>query len=474
MVHFGGAAVRRTVANPVRGGTQPTPEAAGAGSWICAIGRPYRILMAVELVPDLDRFGKEARAWLEANAELLPEASVGDEHAEPVWGEGSDSVAVFHHLTDEEERARLEATRAWQRRKFDAGYAMINWPEALGGRGLPTSYLRAYNSEEAAFVIPSAGELPPTSMGLIAPTIATCGTSEQAERFVRPLMRMDELGCQLFSEPSAGSDLASVTTRAGRDGDEWVLNGQKVWTSGARFADWGLAITRTDPNVPKHQGLTAFLVPLGAPGVEIRPIRQMSGGTSFNEVFLADVRLPDELRLGAVGDGWRVAVTCLGYERDHSGGGSGGQVGGRYPQVLALARHLGRTDEPLVRQSLADVYIHDGVARLTNRRAAARLKAGETPGPEASLGKLMWTANLTRVSDAVSLLLGPRLLADTGEWGTYAWGEHVLGAPGYRIAGGSDEIQRNIIGERVLGLPPEPRVDKDRPFSQAQRQLRGR
>jgi alkylation response protein AidB-like acyl-CoA dehydrogenase len=419
-----------------------------------------------ELLPDLDRFQKEARIWLEASAEPLPEsASEEGSPFEAQWGEGSDSVAVFLDLSEDEERARLEAARAWQRLKFDAGYAMVNWPESLGGRGLPTSYLRAYNGEERRFAVPLAGELPPTSMGLIAPTIATCGTPEQAERFVRPLMRMDELGCQLFSEPSAGSDLAGVTTRAVRDGDEWVLNGQKVWTSGARFADWGLAITRTDPTVPKHRGLTAFLVPLGAPGVDIRPIRQMSGGSSFNEVFLTDVRLPDDLRLGGVGDGWRVALTCLGFERDHSGGGGGGHVGGRYEQVLALAHHLERTDDPLVRQSLADVYIHLRVAQLTNRRAATRLRAGQTPGPEASLGKLMWTANMAHVSDAVSLLLGPRLLADTGEWGTFAWAEHVLGAPGYRIAGGSDEIQRNIIGERVLGLPAEPRVDKDLPFS---------
>ena len=208
------------------------------------------------------------------------------------------------------------------------------------------------------------------------------------------------------------------------------------------------------------RSLTAFMVPLDAPGVDIRPIRQMSGGANFNEVFLTDVRLPDTLRLGAVGEGWRVALTCLGFERDHSGGGGGGHVGGGYHQVAAAARHFGLDGEPLVRQTLADLYIHHRVAQFTNRRAAARLKAGQTPGPEGSLGKLMWTANMTRVSSAISTILGARLVADTGEWGTYAWGEHVLGAPGYKIAGGSDEIQRNIIGERVLGLPPEPRVDK--------------
>jgi alkylation response protein AidB-like acyl-CoA dehydrogenase len=424
-------------------------------------------------LPDLELFRKEARVWLDDHAEPLAEVDTGangdDEASVAVWGQGSDSVAVFHNISEDEERARLEACQRWQRLKFDAGYAMLNWPEAVGGRGLPTSYLRAYNSEEAKFHVPSAGELPPTSMGLIATTVAAFGTPEQQQRFIAPLMRQDIYGCQLFSEPSAGSDLASLTTRAVLDGDEWVLNGQKVWTSGARFAQWGLAITRHDWDVPKHKGLTAFMVPFDAPGVEVRPIQQMSGGANFNEVFLTDVRLPDSLRLGPVGEGWRVALTCLGFERDHSGGGGGGHAGGGYRQVLAAAEHFGLTADPVIRQMLADLFINYKVAQYTNRRAAARLKAGQTPGPEGSLGKLMWTANMARVSDAISSILGPRLVADTGEWGTYAWSEHVLGAPGYRIAGGSDEIQRNIIGERVLGLGAEPRVDKDIPFSQAQR-----
>ena len=207
--------------------------------------------------------------------------------------------------------------------------------------------------------------------------------------------------------------------------------------------------------------------------MEIRPIRQMSGGANFNEVFLTDVRLNDgEHRLGPVGEGWRVALTCLGFERDHSASAGGGHVGGGFRGALAAARHFERVGDPVVRQVLADLYIQHRVTQYTNRRAAARLRAGQTPGPEASLGKLMWTANMARLSDAMSTILGPRLVADTGEWGTFAWSKHVLGAPGYRIAGGSDEIQRNIIGERVLGLPAEPRVDKDVPFSQAQRQAR--
>ena len=423
---------------------------------------------------DLDLFRKQARVWLEANATPRREvvAAKDDDEAAAPWGVGSDNVAVFHNISESEEEVRLEATRAWQQEKFDAGYAMLNWPEEVGGRGLPTSFVRAYNSEEARFELPSAGELPPTSMGLIAPTINVYGTAEQKQRFLSPLMRMDLLGCQLFSEPSAGSDLASVTTRAVRDGDEWVLNGQKVWTSGARFADWGLAITRHDADVPKHAGLTAFLVPFNWPGVEVRPIQQMSGGASFNEVFLTDVRLPDELRLGDVGAGWRVALTCLGFERDHSGGGGGGAVGGNFAKALAAARHFGVNDDPNVRQLLVDVYMNAKVMAYTNRRAAAKLKAGQTPGPEGSISKLMWTANMARLSACMSRILGPRLIADTGEWGTYAWAEHVLGAPGYRIAGGSDEIQRNIVGERVLGLAPEPRVDKDVSFAEAQRKAR--
>ncbi len=418
--------------------------------------------------PDLDEFRAEARAWLAANGEPLPAIEpVGADASDDdtaVWGVGSDDVAVFHDLDEDEERRRLLACQRWQRLKFDAGYAMINWPVELGGRGLPNSYVRAFLAEESRYVVPSAGELPPTSMGLIATTIAAYGTAEQRERFIRPLMRQDIWGCQLFSEPSAGSDLASLTTRAVRDGDEWVLTGQKVWTSGARFAQWGLAITRHDVDVPKHRGLTAFLVPFDAPGVEVRPIRQMSGGANFNEVFLTDVRLPDTLRLGPVGEGWRVALTCLGFERDHSAGSSSNHTGGGYRQVLAAAQHFDLAGDPLVRQALADLYVHHRVAQFTNRRAAAALKAGQTPGPEGSLGKLMWTANMQRTSDVISRVLGPRLVADTGEWGTWAWREHVLGAPGYKIAGGSDEIQRNIIGERVLGLPAEPRVDKDRPF----------
>jgi alkylation response protein AidB-like acyl-CoA dehydrogenase len=420
-------------------------------------------------LPDLELFRKEARVWLEEHAEPRSSTSVDDDEGSAAWGVGSDSVAVFHAFDDAEELRRIEAQRAWQQAKFDAGYAMINWPVDQGGLGLPSSYLRAFNGEEGKFETPDAGEAFPTSLGLIATTINAFGTDEQKARFVKPLMRGDILGCQLFSEPAAGSDLASVTTKAVLDGDEWVLNGQKVWTSSARHSQWGLAVCRSNPDVPKHKGITCFLVPFDTPGVEVRPIKQMSGGANFNEVFMTDVRLDDNLRLGPVGEGWRVALTCLGFERDHSGGGGGGAVGGGYAQLVALAKHLGLNNDPLIRQELTKVFIGQRVMQYTNRRAAASLKAGQTPGPEGSLSKLMWTKGMSKTSDVVSMLLGARLTADTGEWGTYAWTEHVLGAPGYRIAGGSDEIQRNIIGERVLGLPAEPRVDKDISFAESQR-----
>ena len=323
---------------------------------------------------DLKTFRAEAAAWLAAHATPRPAHGADEDDEYIVWGEGSDNVAVFHDFSDDEEQARLDAVRDWQRAKFDAGFGMLNWPVELGGRGLPNSYVRAFAAEEAQYVVPLAGELPPTSMGLIAPTIAAYGTPEQQAQYCASIMRMDTIGCQLFSEPAAGSDLASLTTRAVRDGDEWVLNGQKVWTSGARFSHIGLAITRTDFDVPKHRGMTAFLVPFDAPGVEIRPIRQMSGGSNFNEVFLTDVRLPDSSRLGPIGEGWRVALTCLGFERDHSGGSSD-HVGGSYHRVIATARQLGLDTDPVIRDRLADLVIRHKVTQYTNRRAAASTRS---------------------------------------------------------------------------------------------------
>jgi alkylation response protein AidB-like acyl-CoA dehydrogenase len=410
-------------------------------------------------IPSVESFVAAARSWLSAR---LPRA--GPEHLP--WGEGSDDVSVFHRLSFTAEKALLDRAMAWQQEKCDAGYGAISWPASYGGAGLTVAHEQAYNEAEADFAVPEGHETFAVTTHLVAPTIRIFGTPSQRSRFVRRFLRAEELCCQLFSEPGAGSDLAGLATRAVRDGDDWVLNGQKVWSSGAQFASWGELIARTDPDVPKHAGMTAFLIPLDAPGVQIRPIRQMSGGSSFNEVFVSDVRVTDDLRLGAVGQGWKVALTTLGFER----GGSGNRgVGGSWERLLGLARWLGRTGDPVIRQQLASVYIHQQVRHMNAARIAAATAAGQPPGPEGSIGKLLWIAGMTEIGQVAASLLGARLIADTGEWGTYAWNDHVLGAPGYRIAGGSDEIQRTIIAERVLGLPGDVRVDRDVPWREIPR-----
>jgi len=405
-------------------------------------------------LPSVETFAAAARSWLAAR---LPVAGLDNLS----WGEGSDDVSVFHRLSFSEEKALLERAMAWQQEKYDAGYGAISWPAESGGAGLTAAHEQAFNEAEADFAAPEGHETFAVTTHLVAPTIQIFGTPAQQSRFVRRFLRAEELCCQLFSEPGAGSDLAGLATKAVPDGDDWVINGQKVWSSGAQFADWGELIARTDPAVPKHAGMTAFLVPLGAPGVQIRPIKQMSGGSSFNEVFLSDVRVSDDLRLGAVGQGWKVALTTLGFER----GGSGNRgVGGSWERLVALARRLDRTGDPVVRQQLASVYTHQRIRQMNAARIAAATAAGQPPGPEGSIGKLLWVNGMTEIGQVAASLLGPRLIADTGEWGTYAWNDHVLGAPGYRIAGGSDEIQRTIIAERVLGLPGDVRVDRDIPW----------
>ena len=414
--------------------------------------------VASRFPPGLAVWRDGAHSWLTAHARRREAAG------EVQWGEGPDSVSVFHNLGEAEERALIAGACAWQKTKLEAGYAAIGLPPAVGGRGFPAEYERAFDEEENAFVTPETTELVKVTTHLVAPTIAAVGTSEQQAELVPPLLSADVLACQLFSEPAAGSDLAGVACRAVRDGDDWVVNGQKVWTSGARFAAYGELLARTDPTVPKHRGITAFLIPLDLPGVDIRPIRQMTGGASFNEVFFTDVRVPDRLRLGAEGDGWRVALITLAFERDSSG--SAHRPGGSVAMLVAAARHFGRDSDPLVRAELAQLFIRQRVRDAIGARVDAARRAGQPPGPEASLGKILWTQDMTHMTDVIGRILGPALVADSGQWGTYAWAEHVLGAPGYRIAGGSDEIQRTIIAERVLGLPADIRVDKDVPFAE--------
>ena len=408
----------------------------------------------VRVDPDIsvDDFVAEARAWFQANAAPRVTAGTAD-------GDGQFDVSVFSDMSFADERDHILRIAEWVQRKATRGYHAVDWLLEYGGLGLSRAHARALGRVEREFESPGRHELVSVTVGLIAPTIQALGSAELQQRFIAPLRRADILCCQLFSEPGAGSDLAGLSCRAVRDGDEWVINGQKVWSSGAQFSQWGELIARTDPSVVKHKGLTAFMLPLDIPGVEVRPIKQMSGGSSFCEVFFTDVRIPDELRLGEVGDGWKVATTTLSFERDHSESGAEGSAsGGSWKQLLATARQMGVSNDPVMRDKLMKVYIHSRIESLTNRRAADLARSG-MPGPEGSLGKLLWTEGMTLVSDVVSDVLGARLTADSGEWGTFAWNEHVLGAPGYRIAGGSDEVQRNIIGERVLGLPREPRAD---------------
>ncbi len=400
-----------------------------------------------------EAFAADALAFLEANASPRPA------EREATWGEGSDRVGLLEEKTPEQERAELAAAKAWRAKVFDAGFGWITGPAEYGGRELPSSYERVYQSLESRFVTPSPSPFG-IGLGMVAPTILAHATPGVREMYLRAMHRGDIVGCQLFSEPVAGSDLAGLQTRAVRDGDEWVVNGQKVWTSGAQFSDIGEIICRTDPDAPKHKGLTGFVVNMHAPGVEVRPLRQMTGGASFNEVFFTDVRIPDTHRLGDVNEGWTVALTTLMNERASIGGGGGGSGATGTGRLAQLLRHLGKDDDPVLRQRLADIFIHSQVARYTNLRAMAKIKVGGLPGPEMSIAKLTLTNNMQRISSFVSAALGPKILADGGEWGTYAWAELVLGVPGMRVAGGTDEIMRNIIGERVLGLPKEPGLAK--------------
>src|SRR5690349_7009483 len=376
----------------------------------------------------LDEFGAAARAWLST---MAPPRSAQQ------WSVGPDSVAVFENWTPDEERVETDRIRAYEQAKYDAGWGALTWPENYGGRNLPMSFALAFRAEEEAFDVPRRTEMFSVTQQLVAPAIAQWGTEEQRERYVNAMLRTDLIACQLFSETEAGSDLAAVRTRAVQDGDRWILDGHKVWTSGAPVADIGVAVTRTDPDAPKHAGLTVFLVPMDAPGVTVRPIRQMTGGSSFNEVYLDGVELSDDLRLGPVGQGWKVALTVLAAERLDSG-----NLGlANADRAVELARHLGRPLTELERDRVADLVTRSYVQRLTGMRVAAAVVSGQDPGAEASVGKLLATDTMARTSEVARMLLGPELAANSGAWGTWGWNEHVLGHPCSRIPGGPDETQ---------------------------------
>jgi acyl-CoA dehydrogenase len=413
--------------------------------------------------PTVDEFREEAHAFLDANADRKPETT-GDQKF--VWGEGDDDVAVLEEKSREDELAEVVEAKVWKAKRYDAGFGWITGPVEYGGRALTQAHDRAYASLESQYRIPSQSPFG-IGLGMVAPTILAHATEKVKDAYLAKLYRGELIASQLFSEPGAGSDLAGLQTKAVRDGDEWIVNGQKVWTSGAHYSDIGEIICRTDPDQPKHKGLTGFVVDLKAPGVDIRPLRQMTGGASFNEVFFADVRVPDDHRLGDVGMGWSVALTTLMNERASIGAGSGSGMGlGNGTRLIELVRHFGLDEDPLTRGELARLYENLQVAKWNNQRAMDKVKAGQAPGPEMSIAKMALTRNMQMTGDFVSKVLGPRMLADTGEWGTYAWGKFVLGTPGMRVAGGTDEVLRNIVSERVLGLPKEPGIDTTSPFKE--------
>lgn len=407
----------------------------------------------------------EAEFRAEAQAFLASHCAPREKESTRKWGEGSDKVSVFEEKSKEAEARDVANAKIWRGQMFDAGFGWIAGPTQFGGRGLPGPYQRMYDDEASNFSTPNLGMFQ-IGLGMVAPTILAHASDAAKSAYLEKMWRGDIVGCQLFSEPGAGSDLASLQMKAEKDGDEWILTGQKVWTTGAQFSDLGEVICRTDPNLPKHKGLTGFIVDMHAPGVEVRPLRQMTGGASFNEVFFSEVRVADDHRLGDINQGWTVALTTLMNERAAIGGGGGSSRAGNMgiDFLASMTDAMGKLGDPVIRQMLVDIHINSEVSRFTGMRAMAKMKAGQLPGPEMSIGKLALAKNMMRVSDFVSTVLGAKITANSGEWGTYSWSDFVLGAPGMRIAGGSDEVMRNIIGERVLGLQKEPGIDSNSPF----------
>lgn len=394
----------------------------------------------------LEHFTEQARTFLSAHAERRSDGFI--------WGVGSDVIPFFD--SPDPDDVAIEKAQRWARTRFDAGYGWISGPEEFGGRALSPAFDLAYRALETEYDVADTAHLE-LGWGMVGPTVLAWGSSALKEQVLRPLYRGDCIACQLFSEPGAGSDLAAVATSAVRDGDSWVINGQKVWTSDAQHSSIGLLLTRTRPDLPKHKGLTMFLVDMDTPGVEVRPLRQMTGGAHFNEVFFSDVRVPDDRRLGEVDGGWRVALTTLMNERGSVGSGPPATMAAlRTHRLVELARQRGFAQDPLVRQQVARLHVGFTVARWIDELSRERQLAGQEPGPEGSVLKLMFSKNLTDAARFATSLHGPAATADTGEWGSYAWSEFLLGTPALRILGGTEEILKNIIGERVLGLPKEP------------------
>ncbi len=385
-------------------------------------------------------FRAEARAWLEKT--LGPPAS---------------------RATMKTEGDVIKASKAYQAKKAAAGYVGLTWRKDVGGRELPPIFQVIFSQEEQKFQAPVSPF--GIGLGMCIPTVIAFHSADKIKRYVGPALRGEEIWCQLFSEPSAGSDVAGLKTKAVRDGDDWIVNGQKVWTSGAHYCDYGILLVRTNPEKEKHKGLTMFVVNMKAPGVEVRPIHQMSGGSNFNEVYFTDVRISDSERLGEVGNGWNVALVTLMNERLAVGGSAGPEYG----EILELARNTpspsgkgSLLQDQAFREKLAGWYVSAEGYTLGKYRTMTALSKGQTPGPENSIGKLL---NANRMQDLANaaiegedhfgIISDPAVAPLQGAFhNAYMW------APGLRIAGGTDEILRNIIAERVLGLPQDVRVDK--------------
>ncbi len=361
--------------------------------------------------------------------------------------------------------------------QFDRGLAWVHFPEDRGGLGFPPSLHQRVLARLGGGGAPTSALRNVIGYGMVAPTLLAHGTASQLDRYLRPLFTGEEIWCQLFSEPGAGSDLASLATRAERDGDEWVINGQKVWTTAAHLARFGLLLARSDPGVPKHAGLTCFLVDMRAAGVDVRPLYQMTGEAEFNEVFFTDARVPDSARLGGVGEGWRVALTTLMHERVAIGGGVAERGAGPISEAVRLWHERWAGDASphalVLRDRLVQRWVAHEVARLTNLRAAHNRRAG-IPGPEGSVAKLAYAEERKRATELCVDLMGadgmlyasdyPRVLPTELMSSPTDVRRLFLRARASSIEGGTSEIMRNILGERVLGLPAEPRNDRDLPW----------
>ena len=390
-------------------------------------------------------FRAKCRAWLEANAELKTKKT--------------NSVKNMNIGN----KSLLEAAAEWQKKKYDAGWAMIHWPKEFGGIGATPIERIIWAQEESKFNVPKG--VYEIGLGMAGPVMMEYATDEQKERYLPPMAEGKEIWCQLFSEPSAGSDVAGLRSKAVQDGENWIVNGQKVWTSGAHFSDFGILVVRHDAGLEKHKGLTFFFVDMKSPGIEVKPIKQLTGGSSFNEVYFNDVVIPDSQRLGEIGDGWKVAITTLMNERLAVGDADGVDAN----EAFELAKKHDKDGEQLidnnaVRESIADWYCEASGLKNTKLRTMSALSRGDTPGPEASITKIVSANKLQAIGNfgMDSSDMSGMLMDEKSDFIKFqmAW----MGAAGLRIAGGTDEILKNIIAERVLGLPQEARADKGLAF----------